>query len=65
VRLVTGELGSERVTLGGQQLELQPDGKPPALPATVAPYGVVALPPASYAFVTQPNARAAACGFRR
>ena len=65
VRLVTGELGSERVTLGGQQLELQPDGTPPALPATVAPYGVVALPPASYAFVTQPNARSAACGFRR
>jgi heparanase len=65
VRLVTAPLGSEQVSLGGDPLTLGPGGGLPSLPSTQAPYGVVALPPSSYAFVTQPNAGAPACGVRR
>ncbi len=65
VRLVTGALGSGQVALGGEPLALGPSGELPSLPSSKAPYGVVALPPASYAFVTQPNAGARACGVRR
>jgi hypothetical protein len=65
VRLVTAPLGSRQVRLDGEPLALGPGGELPALPSTQAPYAVVALPPTSYASVTQPNAGARACGVRR
>ena len=65
MRLITAALGSGQVNLGGRLVALGAGGELPALPSTQAPYGVVALPPTSYAFVTQANAGARACGVRR
>jgi hypothetical protein len=58
---VTGDLASERVALNGRPLELRPRGGVPALRPAVAWQGDVTVPPASYAFVSQPWAGAAAC----
>jgi hypothetical protein len=75
--VVTGQLGSEQDSLNGEALALSPSGELPALASAPLQPGRLTLPPASYAFITQPPAgrrapcscsgaspRASAWGFR-
>ncbi len=60
--VVTGDLAGTDVALNGQVLVAGADGSIPALTPVPVVGGAVTLPPASYAFVTEPLAAAAACG---
>lgn len=61
LRLVTADPADTRVRLNGGLLEAGGDGSPPATPGA-AVGGEVELPPAAYAFLTEPGAAARACG---
>jgi heparanase len=65
IHRVTGDLGSEQVSLNGRPLALSAAGKLPNLSAARVVGGKVTLPPASYAFITQPYALSRACGWLR
>jgi hypothetical protein len=61
IRLVDASPEESRVRLNGSVLEPDGQGNPPATPG-VPIDGTVELPPSSYAFLTEPGARAQDCG---
>jgi hypothetical protein len=64
VYTVTADLGAEQVALNGKTLELGAGGELPRIPAAPVSDGTVTIPPASYAFASQPRASGRACAKR-
>ena len=63
--VLTGPLDGDDVSLNGTLLEPAADGTPPALTGAPVQEDSVTVPPASYAFVTVPEAKSVACGSPR
>lgn len=60
--VVTGDLADSKVILNGTVLEPAEDGSVPAIEGVPLQNGKVAVPAASYAFVTMPGANSTSCG---
>jgi hypothetical protein len=60
--LVTGALGATQPALNGTPLAVAADGSLPTLTPKAVTGGHLTLPPASYAFVTEPQAASGPCG---